>query len=195
MELSDKAEILRRSEEEEEARALFREAHQLEAEAAKKTHVEPSRGVLFRSAAWLALEAGDAREAECCAASGLASMELPDGAAIELRAVMEEARLRLHRPDLPAPGQTTTIEFKLTGKTTEGKQNELKARRIRTAQVVEKATLHRLFLSESNGKICSPPRFRANLTSEDIVSLTDVLDTALAEQWVYGRDTPDEADL
>jgi hypothetical protein len=62
-----------------EIAALQRRAYRLEARAARKLRdrhgpdVEPSRGVLHRSAAWLALNAGYEEEAEELALEGLTS--------------------------------------------------------------------------------------------------------------------------
>lgn len=54
-------------------RAAYRRAHRLEVEAARLTVAEPSRGILWRSAAWLALDAGNQAGAAWAAIEGLDS--------------------------------------------------------------------------------------------------------------------------
>lgn len=95
MELADAGDAARRSGEYDAARELFRNALQLERDAAEFESTEPSRSILFRSAAWLALEAEEPQEAERLAACGLATRDVPDRLRSELRAVAEEARMRI----------------------------------------------------------------------------------------------------
>ncbi len=115
MDLADEGDRLRRSHAFDEATAVFLRAFEMEREAALMVDVEPSRGILHKSAAWLALEAGEARAAEAIAARGLAGLEVPADVAEELRAVLEDAQLRIHKPELPAPGATAAFEMTLKG--------------------------------------------------------------------------------
>lgn len=73
------------------ARDLFRQAYALEAEAATATPTteEPTRSVLHRSAAALALDAGLLTEAEQMAQAGLAGQP-PDDIAEELRGLLAQ---------------------------------------------------------------------------------------------------------
>ena len=91
MELADQGDRLRRRGDAEGAARAFGRALEAEREAAQLESTEPSRSILFRSAAWLALEADQPREAERLAAEGLRSSEVSDRVANELRAVMEVA--------------------------------------------------------------------------------------------------------
>jgi len=73
------------------AEALFREAFELERRAATAlvdTQIEPTRSVLLRSAASLALDCHDTREAERLIAIGLAGNP-PAPIADELRDLLE----------------------------------------------------------------------------------------------------------
>jgi hypothetical protein len=97
MELADEGDQLRRKGELGAATNAFFQALGREREAAQQEESEPSRGILFRSAAWLALEADQPREAERLAAEGLRSSLVSDRVADELRGVMEAAWARLHR--------------------------------------------------------------------------------------------------
>ena len=106
---------LRRVGQREDAERLFERAFALERQAALATDTEPSRGILHRSAAWLALEAGIARDAEILAARGLSGASVPDDVAADLRAVLEDAQLRLHQPSLPAPGASASFEITMKG--------------------------------------------------------------------------------
>ncbi|HFA47501.1 MAG TPA: hypothetical protein ENJ95_00630 [Bacteroidetes bacterium] len=64
-----------------------------------KTEIEPSRSVLFRSAAWLAVKAGKYREAERMAAFGL-SGNPPKMILDELREVQETISLKIKESNL-----------------------------------------------------------------------------------------------
>lgn len=96
MKISDEGDLLRRRGDEAGAIRAFAHALTVEREAAILEESEPSRGILFRSAAWLALEADQPREAERLAAEGLRSPTLSDRVARELRAVITEAWARLN---------------------------------------------------------------------------------------------------
>lgn len=81
------------------ARALYRDAFEKERQAAEALHnrfdLEPTRSVLFRSAAALALDCGDHRSAERMIALAL-SGNPPDEIAEELRDLMENVYLQRH---------------------------------------------------------------------------------------------------
>lgn len=92
MEIADEAFMARRNGESDHAKNLFEQAFLLEFEIAQQTTTEPSRSVLLRSAATLALHADLYREAERVAAMGLAGNPHPE-IADELRAVLEKSNL------------------------------------------------------------------------------------------------------
>jgi hypothetical protein len=99
MELASRAEIARRSGDEATALALFREAFEGERRAALlvafNQNAEPTRSVLLRSAASLALDCGETREAERLIATALAGNP-PDEIAEELRDLYETVTFRRH---------------------------------------------------------------------------------------------------
>lgn len=98
MEFADLAFVARRFGNDEESKTYFSQAYEYEAEAAKllvNTNIEPSRSVLHRSAASLALDCGLVREAEKLIAIALAG-EPPDEIADELRDLLEQANFARH---------------------------------------------------------------------------------------------------
>ena len=111
MQLAGQAEVALMSGQTAQAAQLKKRAFELEQEAAQlllgQFDLEPTRSVLFRSAAALALECGDGDEAERLAAQGLAGRP-PGEIAAELREVLEEATFRHHLStrgfQLPAEG-------------------------------------------------------------------------------------------
>lgn len=105
---------LRRAGRHDDARAAYEDALQLERRAAELARRQPSRGILLRSAAWLALEAEQPREAERLAACALAAEDIGDRIAEELRAVMEEARIRM-TGRLPPPSAESSLGVHLDG--------------------------------------------------------------------------------
>lgn len=97
MELADRAMMARFTGSADQAAALFREAFVKERDAAQNVidlSIEPTRSVLLRSAASLAIECGELREAERLIAVALAG-EPPDEIAAELRELFE--RVNFHR--------------------------------------------------------------------------------------------------
>lgn len=112
--LAEDADVLRRQGNHSAARERFAQALQLERAVAMAEATEPSRSILLRSAAWLALEAEDPREAERLGALGLSGLDVPERVAGELRAVMEEARLRLHAL-IPPPSAVSSISVHFEG--------------------------------------------------------------------------------
>ena len=97
MELATHAESLRMAGDEAAAVPLFRSAMESERDAALKVpaNLEPTRSVLLRSAASLALDCGANREAERLIAVALAG-DPPDEIADELRDLYETATFRRH---------------------------------------------------------------------------------------------------
>lgn len=103
MNLTDSAFIARKNRNMEQAQAYFRQAFELEREAALLVvehtpqediaSTEPTRSVLLRSAATLALDVDEIREAERLVALGLAGNP-PEMIASELREVLEQITLR-----------------------------------------------------------------------------------------------------
>ena len=104
MAAAERGTFAKRNHDADAAQRDFREALDLETQAAHSVPAgfEPSRSVLFRSAASLALECGQEREAERLAALGLAG-DPPDEIADELREILDRTNrangmvFRLHR--------------------------------------------------------------------------------------------------
>lgn len=92
MSAADRGDALRQWGDDAGARGAFHEAMVLEAQAAEAESTEPSRGILHRGAAWLAVAAEELAEAERLALAGLASAELPERVQQELMEVLEAAR-------------------------------------------------------------------------------------------------------
>jgi hypothetical protein len=94
-----KADLAKMMGDQESFQQLLRAAYELEMVAAEKVKnrlaLEPTRSVLFRSAAWLAFECGELREAERLACIGL-SGNPPEEIADELREVFERANFHRH---------------------------------------------------------------------------------------------------
>jgi len=88
MDLAEQAFMARRSDDPASARKLARRAFVLEKQAAEQSRTEPSRSVLHRSAATLALDCGEYREAERLVAAALAG-DPPEPIANELREVLD----------------------------------------------------------------------------------------------------------
>jgi len=83
----------------EQVNLLFRQAFESEAQAARlvpdETSVEPTRSILYRSAASLALDCNEFREAERLITAGLAGRP-PEEIAEELRDLYEKANFQRH---------------------------------------------------------------------------------------------------
>lgn len=94
MKLSDEGDAHRRAGRHDDARAVFASAMESERAAAMLARNTQSCGILWRSAAWLALDAGEVEQAERFAALGLSSADLDDRTAEELRAVLRDAWAR-----------------------------------------------------------------------------------------------------
>lgn len=99
MDLADQADRLKRSGQQEDAMKLLAEALEFEKAAALKlidrNSIEPTRSVLFRSAASLALEIGQVRDAERMIAVAL-SGDPPPEIAEELRDLLEKVNFQRH---------------------------------------------------------------------------------------------------
>jgi len=99
MELADQAFLARLQSAPEKAVDLMRRAFEKEREAANRVSMdyslEPTRSVLHRSAAALALQVNEARQAEKLIAAGL-SGEPPEEIAEELRSLLEQAHFQRH---------------------------------------------------------------------------------------------------
>ncbi len=107
MQAADEAFLLRRQGDGEAAREAFRRALDCEAEAAcllaPDTEREPTRSVLHRSAATLALHCEDWQTAEDLAATALRG-DPPEEIAEELREVLGRAQARQH-PEQDGPSE------------------------------------------------------------------------------------------
>ena len=88
MDLAEQAFAARRREDLDAARSLAYDAYLLETQAAGLSQTEPSRSVLYRSAATLALDCGEYREAERLVATALAGSP-PATIAYELRELLD----------------------------------------------------------------------------------------------------------
>lgn len=99
MAFADQAFVAKLNGDFEQAQRLFRQAFKLERQAAEQLinqlDAEPSRSVLLRSAATLALDCGENREAERLACFALAGHP-PEEIAEELRNVQEQATFSRH---------------------------------------------------------------------------------------------------
>lgn len=99
MDLADKADMAKRNGSIDIARNYLQEAFKYEHLAAMKFHkhenIEPTRSILFRSAASLALECEDYREAERMIAFGLSGYP-PNEIAEELRDLLEKVNFERH---------------------------------------------------------------------------------------------------
>ena len=95
MDLCDQALAARLTGNESKAQRLFRKAFEQERLAAAEVKSEPTRSVLHRSAASLALEFGEYRAAEKLIAAALAG-EPPDEIAEELRDLLEKVHFQRH---------------------------------------------------------------------------------------------------
>src|SRR5947209_3401048 len=111
MDLADQAFAARRLGDNGRALALFRQAFQCERRAAEAAAVdstaEPTRSVLCRSAATLALDCGEVREAERLIALAL-SGDPPFEIAEELRDLMEQVYARRHSHQGQPGGRSAT---------------------------------------------------------------------------------------
>ena len=101
MEFSDQADAFRRDKDTASARALYRKAMEKEREAAlgyrTLSDAKPATvGILLRSAATLARDAGETREAERLISLALSAEDVPPYVATELRDLLEEVNFQRH---------------------------------------------------------------------------------------------------
>lgn len=120
MDLAELAFINRMKGKPEEAKELFIEAYGLEREAAmqleEQLDAEPTRSILFRSAASLAMNAGDFHHAEKMIAMGLAG-DPPEEIAEELRQLILDLYLqRKPDPTIAQVSESHPVPIVLTGR-------------------------------------------------------------------------------
>ncbi len=119
MECVDKALISRDEGDIEKATGHFLVAYQKEQEAASKfkyrEESEPTRSILYRSAASLALECGRTRESERLVSMALAGNP-PEEIAKELRDILENVHFQRHLELKGIKLQTDTFQFSMWGK-------------------------------------------------------------------------------
>jgi hypothetical protein len=92
MSLADDGDRLLKAGHPEAARACYVEALAAERDAAMATTTQPDRAILLRSAAWLAVNAGDHAEAVRLADIGLADPTTMERDHYELQAVAQAAK-------------------------------------------------------------------------------------------------------
>lgn len=118
MMLAQEAIVFRELGNETEAISLFRKAFELEKEAALKLltefDAEPTRGILFRSAATLAMDCGEYREAEQLVNHGLAG-NISDEMADELRDLYEDINMGRHLKLGEVELSSSEIQMSLSG--------------------------------------------------------------------------------
>jgi hypothetical protein len=118
MEFADKAFCAKLTGDKEEARVLWQKAFELERQAAllveKDLALEPTRSVLLRSAASLAIDCGEIREAERLIALALAGTP-PHEIAEELRDLFEQVNFQRHLDTRGIALDPTELQFSITG--------------------------------------------------------------------------------
>lgn len=99
MDFAEEASFKQAAGRDDEAKRLYARAYELERQAAEslnnKMDLEPTRSILFRSAASLALDCGEYRQAERLLARGLAG-DPPPEIAEEIRDLFEQVNLQRH---------------------------------------------------------------------------------------------------
>lgn len=118
MDVLEEAIVAKRDNDSEKAIELYIKAFELEKEAAnsldKSKEYEPTRGILYRSAATLALECGFSREAEKLVSEGLAG-EPYEEIAEELREIFDKVNFRRHLELKGVVLQPDEFQFSLSG--------------------------------------------------------------------------------
>lgn len=144
MDLAENAFIAQRAGKSKRARQLFRQAFILEREAAELVaddlKAEPTRSVLLRSAASLALDSGEHRECERLIAIALSGSP-PSGLCDELRDLWEKANFSRHlqlRGFELFPGE---LQMSLAGGTAIARGFAESAQFLRRADTMEKALI------------------------------------------------------
>jgi CHAT domain-containing protein len=93
MELADDADVAQRRGKIDEAQSLYRRAYELEIRVAHQVNAEPSRSIMYRSAASLAIECGLLDEAQTLALTGLAGQP-PLEIYEELKEIIADVEIR-----------------------------------------------------------------------------------------------------
>jgi len=118
MNLAEEAALERATGNSEQARERYAAAFELEKNAAKvfelNYDMEPTRSVLYRSAASLAIECGDTRSAEKMIAQGLAG-DPPEEIANELRDLLEQVYFQRHLDLRGIVLEPNELQMSLTG--------------------------------------------------------------------------------
>lgn len=109
MDCADDGDRARRAGDLDGARAHYTRALALEREVALAERTQPWRGISLRSAAWLAVNAGELDEALRMARLGLADVGVPEGTRAELQEVIDEAMRAFRDPliRVQSPDQLT----------------------------------------------------------------------------------------
>jgi hypothetical protein len=119
MEQTDLALAAQRTGKDAHAKALFRAAFELERQAATmvapRIDAEPTRSILLRSAATLALDCGDYREAEILICEALRGTP-PEEIAEELRGLLEQVYFRRHLALRDVVLTETDFQMSIAGK-------------------------------------------------------------------------------
>lgn len=92
MSCADDGDQARRAGDEESAQSHYARALEMERDVAVAEQTQPSRGILLRSAAWLALDANQPDEALRLAHLGLADADVPEGYRTQLHEVAAAAQ-------------------------------------------------------------------------------------------------------
>lgn len=114
MEFSDQAFFAKREGDVKSAKKFARQGYELETQAAEmlkdKLEVEPSRSVLYRSAASMAISCEEYRQAEKLIATALAGNP-PEEIAEELRDLLKEANIKKKAKNKPKEIERAKLTF------------------------------------------------------------------------------------
>ena len=170
MEIADQAFIARRKGLDEEAIPLFQDAYQMEFEAAQQTTKEPSRSILYRSAATLAFHGQLLRESEKAIALGLSGNPNPE-TANELRELFERINFQRHLSLQGLQLNSSEIQMSIIGNAIAqgmariedvvARIEDVKRLIIRTAQRINQKPFSKMAKSKDYGNyslFMSPPR-------------------------------------
>ncbi len=121
MQLAEQAFVAAFAEDHNKAKALYQHAYKLEAKAAEllkdELNTEPNRSILYRSAASLAYQCGEYREAERLVAYALTGNP-PQEIADELRNLLEQVNFHRHLELKDISIQPNELELSISGKET-----------------------------------------------------------------------------
>lgn len=101
MSCADDGDQARRAGDETSAQVHYARALEMERDVAVAEQTQPSRGILLRSAAWLALDANQPEEALRLARLGLADADVPERYRTQLQEVAAAAQEALSPQDTP----------------------------------------------------------------------------------------------